>query len=197
VSPGPVYSRKGQRRLVNRAIDVEAAFLEGEMDRTLHQSASCAGIVPLRHRSGKNDVIRLMMSQYGCVKVHLVEEFVSIVTNEVCQLKRYRRILHLPIVAMTTEKNRPATNGGYIDRQSLLGNALLTTSNVVCRNILSTSWSIATPSWVYGARRGGPYYEMEMKDFVDGYLRRRCCRRPSVSKSGYPSTVLSKNEGPQ
>ncbi len=75
------------------AIDVEAAFLEGEMDHELYISQPYMYAEYCAARGidlGKNDVIRLMMSQYGCVQSARIwsKKYVSIVTNEVCQLKQ-------------------------------------------------------------------------------------------------------------
>jgi hypothetical protein len=73
------------------AIDVEAAFLEGEMDHELYidqpymYKEYCAkrGI-----KLGEHGAIRLMMSQYGCVQSVRIwsKKFADIVTNNVCQL---------------------------------------------------------------------------------------------------------------
>jgi hypothetical protein len=88
-----VYEEKRNADWSVEAIDVEAAFLEGEMDHELYidlpymYEEYCAdrGI-----ELGKNVVIRRMMSQYGCVQSTRIrsKRFVSIVTNKVCQLQQ-------------------------------------------------------------------------------------------------------------
>jgi hypothetical protein len=75
------------------ANDVQTAFLEGEMDHELYidlpymykEYCAIRGI-----KLGENDVIRLMMSQHGCVQSARIwsKKFASIVTNNVGQLQQ-------------------------------------------------------------------------------------------------------------
>jgi hypothetical protein len=163
-----------------QVIDVEAAFLEGEMDHELYID------LPFQYEDycadrgialGKNVVLCLMMSQYGCVQSVRIwsKKFVSIVTNEVRQLTQcktdpcifYRRDTDGKVVLLMA---------AYIDDEILAGSVYYTK----------------------GEDDEGPYYETEMKDFVmdtvaiyEEFVGKPATLFPSP---GYASTVLSKNK---
>jgi hypothetical protein len=75
------------------AIDVDAAFLEGQMGHELYIDQPYIYqeyYVKPGIKLGENDVIRLKKSQYGCVQSARIwsKKFATIVTNNVCQLQQ-------------------------------------------------------------------------------------------------------------
>jgi hypothetical protein len=193
-----------------QAIDVKVAFLEGEIDHEL-----CIDL-PFQYEEycadrgielGKDVVLCLMMSQYGCVQSARIwsKKFVYIVTNEVCRLTQcktdpcifYRRDDEGKVVLLML---------AYIDDAILAGKRYaIDDVKRGLREHLTTISHLGPLNrhlgvyYTKGEDDAGPYYETEMKDFVMDTVAiyEELVGKPATvfPSPGYPSTVLSKNEG--
>jgi hypothetical protein len=205
-----LYEDKRNNDWSVEAIDVEAAFLEGEMDHELYIELPFQYAEYCAERGielGKNVVLRLMNSQYGCVQSTRIwsKKFVSIVTNKVCQLKQcktdpcifYRRDDKGKVVLIMA---------AYIDDEILCGKryAIDDVKRGLREHLTITDLGpLQRHLGVYytkGEDDEGPYYETEMKDFVMDTvvtIYEDLVGKPATvfPTPGYPSTVLSKNDG--
>jgi hypothetical protein len=189
------------------AIDVEAVFLEGEMDYELYidqismYKEYCAKRVV---KLIEHDVIRLMMSQYGCAQSAWIwsKKFASIVTNSVCQLQQcktdpcifYRRDDDGKVVLLMA---------AFIDDEILAGKryAIKDVMRGLQEHVtISDLGPLRRHLGVYstkGEDDEGPYYETGMKDFVTDtvVIYEDLIGKPATvfPSPGYASTVLSKN----
>jgi hypothetical protein len=207
--PYPSLKKKRNTDWSVEAIDVEAAFLGGEMDHELYidlpymYKENCAkrGI-----KLGENDVIRLTMSQYGCVQNARIwsKKFASIVTNNVCQLQQYTTD---PCIFYRLDDGGKVVllMAAYIDDEILAGKryAIEDVKRGLREHVPTSDLGLLRRHLgVYFTKsedEEGPYYETEMKDFVkdtmaiyENLIGKAATVFPSP---GYPSAALSKNDG--